>query len=198
VGTVSPRLWAWFLLGFLLFLGTVTEGILLSRWMTPVLNERRGALYDRRCRENLQALAQAAREYAQDHDGFLPPEHQWIQSLRPYLDDPAVLRCPADEEASGEAKDYSSYTMNPMLGRLRVEAAPKTTWLFEESWGKQPTPRHHGAAYRVNLTGQVESTRPNPPPLWMEPPPPTDVGWLARQKLVSGLVCWFAGWLVLQ
>ena len=46
------------------------------------------------CRNRITRLAEALREYAEEHDGLLPPAENWCDALLPYLDGPLEFRCP--------------------------------------------------------------------------------------------------------
>ena len=81
------------------------------------------------CGRNLNKLYIATFEYADDHGGRYPAADRWVDELLPYLDDPSVLRCPADRTTG-----RCSYAMNRRLSGVEMDQVGgpgHTVYLYE-------------------------------------------------------------------
>jgi hypothetical protein len=89
------------------------------------------------CAEQLSSLAEAMDAYLTDHEGRYPEANGWVEAIRPYLEDPAALKCPEDP-----AEGAVSYGMNAALSGLLLEEVADVEWtvLFYETAhpGKNP------------------------------------------------------------
>jgi prepilin-type processing-associated H-X9-DG protein len=114
------------------------------------------------CPENLTALYNAAMNYADGHDGKLPPADKWMDELKANVKD-EQLRCPAVLGGYG-------YSMNPEVGgKSLVAVADKSkTPLFYDSTDTAvdahasvdsvPKPGRHGGQNNIiYLDGQVKT-----------------------------------------
>ncbi len=117
--------------------------------LRPVLEKSRANARKAACLSNIKNLTIAAQAYAMEHDDRLPEADRWVEELRPYINNEAILKCPDDESEA-----LSSYAMNQTLsGKSLGEIEdPASVVLFYEtaSPGENPvggeddlaSPRH--------------------------------------------------------
>lgn len=81
------------------------------------------------CLANLKQLGLGAMMYAQDHDETLPDADRWMDQLEPYIENEALLKCPAALDL-----EYG-YAMNAELSgqELADVKSPADTVLFFDS-----------------------------------------------------------------
>lgn len=81
------------------------------------------------CLSNLRQLATAAIMYARDHDETLPDADTWMDELKPYHKNEALLKCPA-----APTLEYG-YAMNANLSGVKLAEVknPASTVLFFDS-----------------------------------------------------------------
>lgn len=113
------------------------------------------------CHDNLKQLGMAMLQYAQNHDGHMPPAYRWNEALSPYIHKPLFARisktfiCPA----AGDRKN-PSYAMNRRLDRISftdIESPTDTVLLFDSVPGKNqaggpellPNPSRHNGCYDI-------------------------------------------------
>jgi hypothetical protein len=119
------------------------------------------------CILHLKELSVALQEYADDHEGTLPPADTWATAVQPYLKNANVFRCPRRQ------KDGFSYAFNSHLGGVVVDAVRSrdtVPLLFESSSdyenAKDPltsfTAPHGDVGYVAFLDGRVEATQVAP------------------------------------
>lgn len=154
----------------------------------------RNAVQAQLCSSALLRLAQAARQYAEKHEGKMPPAETWREELTPLLGGAEALRglrCP--HAPAGVV----GYAMNQALGGrvLKNLARPDSTVLFFESDapGANPAggpdlvaaPRHDGLGLYVMTNLQLravaevpsfDATEKTPPPVSAAGPAPPDGG----------------------
>ena len=118
------------------------------------------------CQANLLALAQAALKFAKEHNDTLPSANKWEDELKPYVPDPATLRC------TNEAGLPGRYALNAKVaGKLLADIPnPETTVLFFESTSDKPSAtdpldtldplgRHNGGNFFAYVDGNVKFRR---------------------------------------
>jgi hypothetical protein len=104
--------------------------------------------------------------YSEDHDGFLPPAHNWPDALDHYLADGRILEYPFDQHAG------RAWAMNASLSgrRLRdIQQPYRTVLIFESRLGSPPAggrellpqrPRGRKGYVIGFLDGHAEIVRP--------------------------------------
>ena len=81
-------------------LGLIGGVIFYSMWLSAILDAR-AAHHRIKCHENIEAIVIAIRQYASEHDDYLPARSDWENAISPFLrtrED--VFSCP--EEAKGK------------------------------------------------------------------------------------------------
>jgi prepilin-type processing-associated H-X9-DG protein len=84
------------------------------------------------CLSNLRQIAAAAHMFARDHDGRLPDADKWMDELAPYLNNEAILKCPAAPDLEW------GYAMNAALSGEALAAIPdpeKVVLFFDSKLG---------------------------------------------------------------
>ncbi|UCH33137.1 MAG: hypothetical protein JSV65_11130 [Armatimonadota bacterium] len=121
------------------------------------------------CLSNLHALSLAARMYAQDNSGRLPPADAWSDAIwgQGYITNRKALICPAAPELR------SGYAFNRALGGLQASeiADPEqTVLLFDSDLGWNGTgglealcspPRHGGVNIVAAVGGDASAVTPD-------------------------------------
>jgi hypothetical protein len=83
------------------------------------------------CGENLTQLANALRQYANDHGDILPSATEWCDQVRDYVPTMSVYTCPG-----GNSGQRSSFALNQAIaGRNQDSLDPTTVLLFESAAG---------------------------------------------------------------
>jgi prepilin-type N-terminal cleavage/methylation domain-containing protein len=117
----------------------------LAAILFPVFAQAREKAQQERCARNLYQVGMALQLYARDFDGKLPPRHNDLAPVEPYVRDSAALRCPTDP--SPEPGPSGSYQYR---GGLTVEDRADVPlagdWEF----------RHNGGAETLVLSGSVK------------------------------------------
>jgi prepilin-type processing-associated H-X9-DG protein len=111
------------------------------------------------CLSNLKMLSLAMYMYADDNDGYLPPEKaNWTKLQYPYTKSKFILSCPVQPARENE----SSYGLNSNLENIKIEElvnSNKIIMLFESEIGKNPrgrkellaTPTRHLGGYNIGF-----------------------------------------------
>lgn len=108
-------------------------GAILAALLFPVFSLVRAKARSGACQSNLRQIGQAMLMYAQDWDDYLPPRHQWQESLLSYVGNPRLFECPSSKRrficrgAPGwDPETTGAYNMNlPVL--------PPSDWGAHES-----------------------------------------------------------------
>ncbi|RME90020.1 MAG: type II secretion system protein [Verrucomicrobia bacterium] len=74
---------------------------ILAGLLLPALSQAKARAWRAACQSNERQLQAAIQMYAGEHEEQLPPRSYrggavWVERLRPYYQDPGVLRCPVD------------------------------------------------------------------------------------------------------
>jgi hypothetical protein len=100
------------------------------------------------CKSNMTTLGAAFMAYAKQHNDTLPPATNWAKSIKPYVSDASVYRCPNDL-----TKGFTSYAMNDSLSGKKLNSlkdASKLVLLYEaEKAGDSP----HGEGKNMYSVG---------------------------------------------
>jgi prepilin-type processing-associated H-X9-DG protein len=82
------------------------------------------------CQNNLKSLSLALHRYAEQHDSRLPSADNWMNAIKPYVDNPQVFRCPHTP-----AHLQYSYGFNKHLGGVSLNdlSDPANAVLLYES-----------------------------------------------------------------
>ena len=95
-GQLSGKILAAAGIGF----GLIGGVIYYSMWLSAIL-EARAAHHRVECHENIGAIVSAIRQYASEHDDYLPARSDWKNAVSPFLQTKEdVFTCP--EEAKGK------------------------------------------------------------------------------------------------
>ena len=81
-------------------LGLIGGLFYYSAWLSAIL-EARAAHHRIKCQENIEAIVSAIRQYASEHDDYMPARSDWKNAVSPFLQTKEdVFSCP--EEAKGK------------------------------------------------------------------------------------------------
>ncbi|MFB3879803.1 MAG: hypothetical protein ACE149_01000 [Armatimonadota bacterium] len=116
--------------------------------LKPILQQqkeqaRRQALSDE-CANRIYGLMEAMDSYLEDHGNVYPSADEWVEALRPYVEDESMFRCTEDT-----SDGFCSYGMNSALSGTSPDdvADPETTVLFYET--ANPGDNPSGEVYDV-------------------------------------------------
>ncbi|MGD9498081.1 MAG: DUF1559 domain-containing protein [Armatimonadota bacterium] len=146
------------LAGLMLLTGPIMMAILF-----PVFARAREKAREVTCMSNLKQISVGYLAYATDYHETLPPAQQWPDAVMPYLDDPAGLQCPSDDEPSSWRGWPLSYTMNARVAgvELRDMRHPAETILIYDGTqlcddsGRSVAFRHVGGTNAGYVDGHV-------------------------------------------
>jgi prepilin-type processing-associated H-X9-DG protein len=129
----------------------------------PVLAKSREEAPKTQCLSNLQSIALAMQMFSVDNKRF-PSADKWVDEIKPYLANDAVLKCPADKSAA-----RCSYGMNKALSKKAVKKIKNSyavVAIYETAHpGKNPSggakdvaspPRHQGGSNFGYADGHAE------------------------------------------
>jgi len=80
----------------------------------PMIAGARGQAQQTACQGNLKQLGLGFLMYAQDHDGWLPDEENWVEAVYPYIKNRAIFTCPSRPDQP------VGYALNEAVLALRV------------------------------------------------------------------------------
>lgn len=110
----------------------------------------RGRLLSKRtlCLNNARNLGIALHLYAQDHDGFFPPEEPGLSVLEIYVVNRDVFRCPTVSHRKGSPEAFPiDFIYRPGLSN---QDPPNEPVLADDQ------PRHEGGANVLTVDGSVQ------------------------------------------
>jgi len=76
------------------------------------------------CKSHMETLGAAFITYAKQHNDMLPQAANWAKSIKPYVSDTSVYRCPNDL-----TKGFTSYAMNDSLSGKKLSSLKNTSKL---------------------------------------------------------------------
>jgi len=99
------------------------------------------------CLNNVRNLGIALHLYAQDYDGFFPPEEPGLNAWEIYVENRDVFRCPSVRHRKGSPEAFSiDFIYRPGLSN---EGPPNEPMLADDQ------PRHEGGANVLTVDGSV-------------------------------------------
>jgi hypothetical protein len=131
----------------------VGMGVFWAVSQHPQHRPGRPAVRSTGCEENLNQLAHAVRQYANDHGDIFPGATNWCDQVREYVPSMDVYTCPG---ASSDQR--SSFALNRnVAGRNQETLNPATVLLFESTvgWNAAGTPEIAGSARGFLLVALV-------------------------------------------
>jgi len=142
------------IVGGLILVAFLVQGAMLIWGLHEIEEQRKPVLCERRCRWNLEQLANAVQEAADDHEGMLPSVTLWQTELKPYAN-PSKHRCPATGKY---------YVFNQTIARKNIAdiGNPAEVPLFWDAPAEDGAGPHDGKFIIVFADGHIETASKAP------------------------------------